>query len=105
MQKYAKLCNYQSKLCKNIVIYIFITKNKFTKLKKCIEKISVLVRRSGAEASGNTPTELPLYWSVKESSEPPRASRVISRGSIQKNRISDKIANWRRVRDSNPRRF
>ncbi len=46
------------------------------KLKKCIEKISVLVRRSEAEASGNAPTELPHYWSVKESSEPPRARRV-----------------------------
>jgi len=54
------------------------------KLKKCIEKISVLVRCSGAEARGNAPTELPLYRSVRESSEPPRAPRVISRGSVQK---------------------
>jgi len=42
------------------------------KLKKCIEKISVLVRRSEAEARGNAPIELP------------RAPRVISRGSVQK---------------------
>ena len=54
------------------------------KLKKCIEKISVSVRRSGAEASGNAPIELPRSTSVKLSSEPPRARRVISRGSVQK---------------------
>ncbi len=63
------------------------------KNKKCIEKISVLVRRSpatqacginSAEASGNAPIELPLYRSVRGSSEPPRARRVISRGSVQK---------------------
>jgi len=53
------------------------------KLKKCIEKISVLVRRRGAEASGNAPIELPRSTSVKLSSEPPRARRVISRGSVQ----------------------
>ncbi len=51
------------------------------KLKKCIEKNSVLVRRSGAEARGNAPIELSLYRSVRESSELPR---VISRGSVQK---------------------
>ena len=54
------------------------------KLKKCIEKISVLIRRSKAEASGNAPIELPRSTSVKLSSEPPRARRVISRGSVQK---------------------
>lgn len=54
------------------------------KLKKCIEKFSVLVRRSEAETGGNAPIELPLYRSVRESLEPPRAPRVISRGSVQK---------------------
>ena len=54
------------------------------KNKKCNEKISVLVRRSGAEARGNAPIELPRSPSVRESSEPPRAPRVISRGSVQK---------------------
>jgi len=54
------------------------------KNKKCNEKISVLVRRSKAETSGNTPTELPRSTSVKLSSEPPRTRRVISRGSVQK---------------------
>jgi len=49
------------------------------KLKKCIEKISVLVRRSGAEASGNAPIELPRSTSVKLSTEPPRAERVVMR--------------------------
>ena len=43
-----------------------------------------MVRRSEAEASGNAPTELPRSTSVKLSSEPPRARRVISRGSVQK---------------------
>ncbi len=43
-----------------------------------------MVRRSGAEASGNAPTELPRSTSVRLSSEPPRARRVISRGSVQK---------------------
>ena len=43
-----------------------------------------MIRRSKAEASGNAPIELPLYRSVRESSEPPRAPRVISRGSVQK---------------------
>ena len=59
-------------------------KNGGRKNKKCNEKISVLVRRSEAEASGNAPTELPRSTSVKLSSEPPRARRVISRGSVQK---------------------
>jgi len=50
-----------------------------------------LVRRSEAEASGNAPIELPRSTSVKLSSEPPRARRVISRGSVQKKvRISTK---------------
>ena len=59
-------------------------KNGGRKNKKCNEKISVLVRRSEAEASGNAPTELSRSTSVKLSSEPPRARRVISRGSVQK---------------------
>jgi hypothetical protein len=59
-------------------------KNGGRKNKKCNEKISVLVCRSEAEASGNAPTELPRSTSVKLSSEPPRARRVISRGSVQK---------------------
>ena len=59
-------------------------KNGGLKNKKCNEKISVLVRRSEAEASGNAPIELPRSTSVKLSSEPPRARRVISRGSVQK---------------------
>ena len=59
-------------------------KNGGRKNKKCNEKISVLVRRSEAEASGNAPIELPRSTSVKLSSEPPRARRVISRGSVQK---------------------
>ncbi|MAZ67150.1 hypothetical protein CL652_00005, partial [bacterium] len=54
------------------------------KLKKCIEKFSVLVRRSVAEASGNAPIELPRSPSVRFSSEPSRAPRVISRDSVQK---------------------
>ena len=54
------------------------------KLKKCIEKISVLFRRSEAEESGNAPTELALYRSVRGSLEPPRTRCVISRGSVQK---------------------
>jgi len=50
-----------------------------------------LVRRSTAEASGNAPTELPPYRSVRGSSEPPRARCVISQGSVQKKvRISTK---------------
>ena len=53
------------------------------KLKKCIEKISVLFRRSGAEASGNAPIELLRSPSVRGSSEPPRARRVISRDFLQ----------------------
>lgn len=68
-------------------IFQFLLKEKNggrKKLKKCIEKISVLVRRSGAEASGNAPIELSLYRSVRGSSELPRAPRVISRGSVQK---------------------
>jgi len=68
-------------------IFQFLLKEKNggrKKLKKCIEKISVLVRRSGAEASGNAPTELSRSPSVRLSSEPPRAPRVISRGSVQK---------------------
>ena len=59
-------------------------KNGGRKNKKCNEKISVLVCRSEAEASGNARTELPRSTSVKLSSEPPRARRVISRGSVQK---------------------
>ncbi len=75
------------------------------KLKKCIEKISVLVRRSGAEASGNAPIELPRSASVKLSSKPPRARRVISRGSVQRKfEHRPKSTIWRRGRDSNPRR-
>ena len=57
-------------------------KNGGRKNKKCNEKISVLVRHSEAEASGNAPTELPRSTSVKLSSEPPRAPRVISRGGV-----------------------
>jgi len=49
-----------------------------------MKKFTVLVRRSEAEASGNAPTELSRSTSVKLSSEPPRARRVISRGSVQK---------------------
>ena len=59
-------------------------KNGGRKNKKCNEKISVLVRHSEAEARGNAPIELPRSTSVKLSSEPPRARRVISRGSVQK---------------------
>jgi len=59
-------------------------KNGGRKNKKCNEKISVLVRRSEAEASGNAPIRLPRSTSVKLSSEPPRTRRVISRGSVQK---------------------
>ena len=68
-------------------IFQFLLKEKNggrKKLKKCIEKISVLVRRSGAEASGNAPIELPRSTSVKLSSEPPRTRSVISRSSVQK---------------------
>ena len=53
-------------------------KNGGLKNKKCIEKISVLIRRSKAEASGNAPIELPLYRSVRESLDLPRAPRVRS---------------------------
>jgi len=68
-------------------IFQFLLKEKNggrKKLKKCIEKFSVLVRRSGAEASGNAPIELPRSTSVKLSSEPPRTRCVVSRGSVQK---------------------
>jgi len=54
------------------------------KLKKCIEKISVLVRRSEAEAGGNAPIELPRSTSVRLGLEPPRAPRVVSQCSVQK---------------------
>jgi len=54
------------------------------KNKKCIEKISVLVCRSKAEASGNAPIELPRSPSVGFRSEPPRAPRVVSQGSFKK---------------------
>ena len=57
-------------------------KNGGRKNKKCNEKISVLVRRSEAEARGNAPIELPRSTSVKLSSEPPRTRRVISRGGV-----------------------
>ena len=61
------------------------------KNKKCNEKISVLVRRSEAEASGNAPTELPRSTSVKLSSKPPRAPRVRQPGFCSKKvRISTK---------------
>ena len=61
------------------------------KLKKCIEKISVLVRRSEAEASGNAPTELPRSPSVRLSSEPPRTRSVRQSGFCSKKvRISTK---------------
>ena len=68
-------------------IFQFLLKEKNggrKKLKKCIEKISVLFRRSGAEASGNALIKLLLYRSVRGSSKPPRAPRVISRDSVQK---------------------
>ena len=69
-------------------IFQFLLKEKNggrKKLKKCIEKISVLVRRSGAEASGNAPIELPRSTSVRLSLEPPRTRSVcVSRGSVQK---------------------
>lgn len=52
------------------------------KLKKCIEKISVLVHRNTAGVDGNTPTELPIHRSVRESLELPCARHVISRGSV-----------------------
>jgi len=51
-------------------------KNGGRKNKKCNEKISVLVRRSKAEASGNAPIELPRSTSVKLSSESPRTRCV-----------------------------
>jgi len=54
------------------------------KLKKCNEKISVLVRRSKAEASGNAPIELPRSPSVKLSSEPPRTRSVRQSGFCSK---------------------
>ena len=60
-------------------------------LKKCIEKISVLVRRSEAEASGNAPVELPRSPSVKLGSEPPRTQSVRQSGFCSKKvRISTK---------------
>jgi hypothetical protein len=61
------------------------------KLKKCIEKISVLFRRSGAEASGNAPIELPRSPSVRLSLEPPRTRSVRQSGFCSKKvRISTK---------------
>jgi len=61
------------------------------KLKKCNEKISVLVRRSGAEASGNAPIELPRSPSVRLGSEPSRTRSVRQSGFCSKKvRISTK---------------
>jgi len=61
------------------------------KNKKCNEKISVLVCRSGAEASGNAPIELPRSPSVRLSSEPPRTQSVRQSGFCSKKvRISTK---------------
>ena len=75
-------------------IFQFLLKEKNggrKKLKKCIEKISVLFRRSGAEASGNAPIELPRSTSVKLSSEPPRTQSVHQSGFCSKKvRISTK---------------
>jgi hypothetical protein len=75
-------------------IFQFLLKEKNggrKKLKKCIEKISVLVRRSGAEASGNAPIELPRSPSVRGSSEPPRTRSVRQSGFCSKKvRISTK---------------
>ena len=75
-------------------IFQFLLKEKNRgrkKLKKCIEKISVLVRRSIAEASGNAPIELPHSPSVRLSSEPPRTLRVRQSGFCSKKvRISTK---------------
>ena len=61
------------------------------KNKKRNEKISVLVRRSEAEASGNAPIELPRSTSVRFSSEPPRTRSVRQSGFCSKKvRISTK---------------
>ena len=61
------------------------------KNKKCNEKISVLVRRSEAEASGNAPIELPRSTSVRLSSEPPCTRSVRQSGFCSKKvRISTK---------------
>jgi len=61
------------------------------KNKKCNEKISVLVRRSGAEASGNAPIELPRSPSVRGSFKPPRTRSVRQSGFCSKKvRISTK---------------
>jgi len=76
---------------KQKIFHLLLKEKMGAKNKKCNEKISVLVRRSEAEASGNAPTELSRSTSVKLSSEPPRARRVISRGSVSKKvRISTK---------------
>jgi hypothetical protein len=83
-------------------IFQFLLKEKNggrKKLKKCIEKISVLVCRSpatkcginSAEASGNAPIELPRSPSVRLSSEPPRTRSVRQSGFCSKKvRISTK---------------
>lgn len=61
------------------------------KNEKCNEKISVLVCRSGVEASGNAPTELPVFSERKISfGATTRSARGQSGFCSKKVRISSK---------------
>ena len=78
---------------KQKIFHLLLKEKKWgaEKNKKCNEKISVLFRRSGAEASGNAPIELPRSPSVKLSSEQPRTQSVRQSGFCSKKvRISTK---------------